>query len=323
MKILAYHPATLDWLVRFPDDFPDAEWALASNPSDVARELPGSEILILANSGCTPELGEIVRRNGDRLKWMHFITAGMERGVAMGLPENVLISHAPGIRANMVAEHAMALLLALVRRLPEIGREQRAHRWSREHISENMGTLEGKTVCIVGLGNIGREVARKLRAFHARPIGVSRKGEAGDEVADVYPRTAIAAAFAQSDAVVVCTMADEGSRRLVSAAALAALKPDALLVNVARGSLVDEKALIAALREGRLGGAGLDVQETEPLPADSPLWDMPNVIISPHSAGTGSSSYIPHRALFAENLARYRSGKPLIHAYRPTGRQTT
>jgi phosphoglycerate dehydrogenase-like enzyme len=317
MKILAYHPTKLDWLVRFPADFPEADWALAGSAPEVARELPGSEVLILANSGCTPELGAVLHRNGSALKWMHFTTAGLERGIAMGLPVNVIVTHAPGIRANMVAEHALALLLALVRRLPEIAREQRGHRWSREHITAAMTTLEGKTVCIVGLGNIGREVAKKLAAFHARVIAVSRKGAAGGDVAEVFPRSRITDAFAQSDAVVICTMADEESRHLIGASALAALKPGARLVNVARGSLVDEAALIEALRAGTLAGAGLDVQEAEPLPSASPLWDLPDVIVSPHSAGGGSSGYDAHRALFAENLGRYRAGKPLIHQYRP------
>jgi phosphoglycerate dehydrogenase-like enzyme len=219
----------------------------------------------------------------------------------------------------MVAEHALALLLALTRRLPEMAREQRAHRWERDAIGATMRTLEESTVCVVGLGNIGRDVARRLKAFHARVIAVSREGVANDDIAEVFPRTRLGEAFAQADAVVLCTAADAASRQLIGKPALAALKPHAFLVNVARGALVDEPALIEALREGRLAGAALDVQATEPLPESSPLWDLPNVIVSPHTAGAGSSGYPGHRALFAENLARYLGGQPLKNEVRAVG----
>jgi phosphoglycerate dehydrogenase-like enzyme len=311
--IIALHHAVDDpWLHRFPQDFPEHEWRLAFSPADAERALAGAEILLLANRACTPEFGAILHR-APALKWIHFTTAGMERGIAMGLPEHVRISHSPGIKASMVAEHAIALLLALVRRLPYIGREQRAHRWERDAISDEIDTLEEKTVCIVGLGHIGRDIARKLRAFGAKVIAVSRAGKAGGDVAEVFPRERAAEALSRSDAVILCTQADVSNRHFLGDAAFAALKPGGYVVNVARGSLIDERAMIGALQTGRLAGAGLDVQETEPLPATSPLWDIPNLILSPHSAGAGSSGYVAHRALFAENLARYVAGSPLLN----------
>jgi phosphoglycerate dehydrogenase-like enzyme len=244
---------------------------------------------------------------------MYFSSSGIERGVAMGIPEGVRVTNSTGVKATMVSEHAVTLLLALVRQLPECQAHQRARRYTRQETNAKLRTLEDATVCVVGRGAIGREIVRKLRAFDARPIAVSRTTvEPGDLVA-VYPRERIREALAKADAVVICTAGDETSYRLVGAAELAALKPAAYLVNVARGEIVDEAALIAALRSGRLAGAGLDVNEVEPLPADSPLWDMPTVILSPHVAGGGSTGYFMHKKLFMQNLERLRGGSPLIN----------
>jgi phosphoglycerate dehydrogenase-like enzyme len=281
----------------------------------MAAAAPQAEILLVTNRACTPALGDLLRRKAQRLRWIHFLTAGIDRGLAMGLPAGIRVSYSAGVKAPMVAEHALALLLALVRRLADIAREQQAHRWSREEISARIRTLDGATVCILGFGNVGRDVARKLSPFGARVIAVSRAAESGAGLVQVFPRAQMHRALALSDAVMVCTKAEEGGAPLLDAKALGALKPGALIVNVARGSLIDEAALIEALRQGRIAGAGLDVQAIEPLPPDSPLWELPNVIVSPHSAGAGSSGYPGHRGLFAENLRRFGEGAPLLNEY--------
>jgi phosphoglycerate dehydrogenase-like enzyme len=225
----------------------------------------------------------------------------------------VRVSNSTGVKATMVSEHAMSLLLALLRQHHESRFHQAAHRYTREETNAKIRTLEDATVCVIGRGAIGREAVRKLRAFDARVIAVSRDTGDPGELAAVFPRERIREAFAQADAVVICTAGDPSSFHLVGAAELAAMKPTAYLVNVARGEIIDEPALIAALREGRIAGAGLDVYETEPLPAESPLWGLPNVITSPHVAGGGSTGYPSHRRLFAENLERYKAGQPLIN----------
>jgi phosphoglycerate dehydrogenase-like enzyme len=183
----------------------------------------------------------------------------------------------------------------------------------REETNAKMRTLEGATVCVIGRGAIGREVVRKLKAFDARPIAVSRTTSDAGDLAAVFPRERIREALAEADAVVIVTAGDESSFHLIGSAEFAAMKPTAYMVNTARGEIIDETALIAALRSRRIAGAGLDVFETEPLPADSPLWDMPNVIMSPHIAGGGSDGYFMHRKLFAENLERLTQGQPLIN----------
>ena len=314
MKAVLYTYASDDPLGKFAVDFPELDWAVVRSPQEMGREAADADIIVLANRVCTPELGAAIRGNASpALRWMHFLTAGLDRGIAMGLPAGVLVSNATGVKAPVVAEHAVTLLLAVARRIPEIHSNQLAHRWLRDETSPRMRSLDGMTVCIVGLGNIGREIARKLAAFNVTSIGVSRAGKAEGEVAAVYPRERLAEAAAQSDAIIVATSADEDSIRLVGATTFRAMKRGGLLVNIARGPIIDEPALIAALESGEVGGAGLDVQMREPLPADSPLWDMPNVIVSPHVAGTGSSDYDAQKALFAKNLERFKTARPLIN----------
>lgn len=292
-------------------------WTLASSPDDVGAVIADADILVLSNRVCTPDLGRALRGATPSLRWIHFITAGIERGLAMGLPSQARVSNASGLKRRTVAEHALALLLALMRRLPELQAAQRAHAWRRDEVQRRLSSLEGKTVCVVGMGAIGREVARKLRAFDARLVAVSRKGKSGPDFEAVFPRERLRDGIATADAVVICTSADPSSRHLIGAPELAAMKPDAYLVNIARGMIVDEAALVQALRTKRIGGAALDVTEVEPLRSDSPLWDLPNVIVSPHVAGAGAPDYDAQRALFAANLERFCANEPLLNQCLP------
>ena len=314
MHILLHHIHDDGWQRNFAADFPDHAWTFAFSPSEVAPALATAEVLLITNRACTPELGQLLAV-APRLKWIHFLTAGIDRGIAMGFPPPVRVSYSSGVKAPMVSEHAIALLLALVRQLPAIAQLQSEKRWEREEISARMRTLEDATVCIVGLGQIGREIARKLKVFGARVIGVSRNPSADENIVEVFARARLPVALAQADAVVLCTQADDASRHMLGEAALAHIKRGALLVNIARGSLVDQRALIAALERGTLGGAALDVQEREPLPPDDPLWSAPNLIVSPHSAGAGSEGYSGYRNVFADNLRRFIAGEPLRNEF--------
>ena len=244
---------------------------------------------------------------------MFFSSSGVERGVAAGIPAGVRVTNSRGVKATMVAEHAMTLLLALLRQLPECQALQRAHLYRRQETNGKLKTLEDTTVCVIGRGAIGREIVRKLKAFDAQPIAVSRTAADPGDLAAVYPRERITEGLTRADAVIICTAGDESSFRLIGEREIAAMKPTAYIVNVARGEIINEAALVAALAGGRLAGAGLDVNETEPLPADSALWDMPNVILSPHVAGGGSTGYFMHRNLFKQHLERLRAGQPLIN----------
>jgi len=320
MKAVLYPFRATDPIVGLVRDFPQLEWAVVASPAEVAGAIGDAAILVTSNRVCSAAYGEALARcAGASLRWIHFTSAGIDSGLRMGLPAWATVTNATGVKAAMVSEHALALMLALVRRLPDLAADQRARRWRHDDAMAKVGTLAGAVVCIVGLGAIGRAVARKAKAFDACVIAVSRTGMAGDGVDEVYPRPRMAQALARSDAVVICTSSDTESFHLIDAAALAALRPKALLVNVARGDLLDGAALIDALQAGRLGGAALDVTEVEPLAPESPLWDLPNVVISPHVAGGGSNGYQQQKDLFGRNLLRFSAGEPLLNVCRRAG----
>ena len=301
--------------MRLTREFDSITWETAASPEEVAARLPSADILILNNRICTPELGAAIRHaRRARLSWIHFITAGVEMGLAMGLPRGVLVSSAAGTNGPVLAEHAVTLLLASMRRFGDIHRGQVAHEWRRMKIFQAIRSLEGARVCIIGLGAVGREVARKLRAFDAEVIAVSRGGE-DPNVSKVYSREEICVALAQSDALVICTNSDASTHHLIRARELAAMKPGGFVVNMARGEIIEEPALVEALRSGHVAGAGLDVTEGEPPAKDNPLWDLPSVILSPHvsGGGAGKGAYQRQADLFRENLRRYTAAEPLLN----------
>lgn len=309
----AFHAG--DRLLRLLDDFSEISWSVAHSPAEVASRVAGVDILVLNNRICTPTLGAAIRNGAtERLAWIHFVTSGVELGLAMGLPAHPRVSSAAGTNGPILAEHAMALLLGAMRRFGDIHRGQMAHEWRRHDISNAIRGLEGACVCIIGLGAVGRELARKLRAFDANVIAVSRDGH-DPNVPRVYSRERMIDALGAADAVVICTNSEASSHHLIGARELAAMKQGGFIVNMARGEIIDEPALIEALRSGHIAGAGLDVTEGEPPSRDNPLWDMTNVILSPHVSGGGSGegSYQRQRALFAENLARFQRGEPLVN----------
>ena len=298
---------------------PEIEWTVSRDHAGLVAAAADADILLLNNRMCTPQLGQELREHmTGRLKWIHFTTAGVELGLAMGLPPGVPVTCSSGINGPILAEHAMTLLLAIKRQLSAIKAGQNAHEWRRLQTVESMSSLEGATVCLFGLGAVGHDLVRKLRAFDARVIAVSRAG-ADPAIDRVYPREKLHEALADSDAIILCTNSDRSSYHMIDAAALAALKKGAVIINVARGELIDEPALIAALRSGHIAAAGLDVTEPEPPLPDNPLFDLPNVILSPHCAGGGSPAGTARRqaALFADNLSRFLAGKPLLNLINP------
>jgi phosphoglycerate dehydrogenase-like enzyme len=235
-----------------------------------------------------------------RLRWMQSASAGSDHPVFARFAERgVRLDFGIGTSAASIAQTAMLYLLALARDLPEFAAAQRDHRWEPRHTTD----LGDMVIGIIGLGSIGAEVARLVSAFGARVIGV-RRSPTGDEPCETWPEERRDELLGLADAVIVCTPLTDATRRSIGAAEFAAMRPGALFVNVGRGECVDEEALIAALASGHLGGAGLDVFVTEPLPDDSPLWDMPRVIITPHASGITDRTARSAEALFLRNLSQ-------------------
>jgi phosphoglycerate dehydrogenase-like enzyme len=253
---------------------------------------------------------EAVQRSG-RLRWIHSTAAGVDQ---LLYPEvydrGILVTTSSGIHQPLV-EHVFALLLALVRRLHIAIRNQQARRWDRSRAVG--GEVRGLTVGVLGLGSIGAEVAAKATAFGMRVIGTKRTPGAVPNVERVYPPEALSEVLAAADVVVVALPLTEKTRGLLGEGEFRAMKPGALLINIGRGPIVQEAALIRALQERWIAGAGLDVFEREPLPSDSPLWAIEDVIITPHVSG-GWPGYLDAAVpLFCENLARYLRGAPLLN----------
>ncbi len=257
-----------------------------------------------------PVLAEILARHGEHLRWVHFRRVGIGESI-VGLFQaypRVQLSNGSGASGIAVAEHGIALLLALLKRLPELGDRQREHRWAHEFTAAE---LHAQTACIIGLGDVGLSVARVLRPFGVRLVGVRRQREAAAEVDETYAVEELGAALERSSILIVAPALTSETHHLVGAHELARLPAGALVINIGRGAVVDEAALVSALQGGHLGGAGLDVVEDEPLPAASPLWDMPNVIVTPHSAAHTEATDDRAVQLFLENLARLRRGEAL------------
>lgn len=301
------------WLGRFTTEIPGVTWQ-EFQPEDMHNDaMKDLEVLILSNRLCSPEMGAALKR-AKKLRWVHFFSSGYDQAIVMGMPEGVIASNASSVKGSNISEHVLTLILALKRQLPELSRLQKAHIYNqRQVVREKMVSLEGGTLCIVGLGAIGRAVARKATALGAHVIAVSREAEPDETIKKIYPRAALHEALKIADAVALCTSADSSTHHIIGAAELGVMKNTAVLVNIARGELIDEPALIAALKEKRIAGAGLDVTETEPLPESSPLWDLENVILTPHIANAGADQYKPHRDLFTENLKRLQAGVPLLN----------
>lgn len=242
-----------------------------------------------------------------RLRWIQCMGAGVERLLVPELPAGVRITRAAGIFGPWMAEYTLAWCLWTTQKIDRFRASQRQRRWA----PVDPVPLRGQTLCVVGLGDIGGSIAKLARALGMRVIGVTRSGRGSRDALRVYRTTALRAALARADFVVLTLPLSDETRGLVGPAELAAMKPTAWLLNLARGPIVDEAALLAALRARRIGGAVLDVFDTEPLPTDHPLWGFDNVVVTPHISGPSTPREIG--PIFNDNLRRYAANRPLRH----------
>ncbi len=241
------------------------------------------------------------------LDWFHSMSAGVDSPVfSTFLDRGARLTTSSGASAPPIAGTVMLYLLALSRNLPGWLRAQAAHEWAPAPFRE----LEGQRIVVVGYGPIGQEVVRLATAFRMDPV-VVRRSARGDEPCPVRPLSELGDALSEADAVVVALPLAAETRGIIDATAIAALPPRAVFVNVGRGELVDQAALTDALASGRLAGAGLDVFVPEPLPPDDALWDLPNVIISPHNSGSSNGTTARVAEIFLDNLGRFVRGEPM------------
>lgn len=245
------------------------------------------------------------------LEWLHVFNAGVDHPIFRGFIERgIAFTNSSGGAAEPIAQTAIGGLLMLARGFPAWIESQRRHAW--EPRLGDRDDLRGQTMVVVGLGAIGHHIARLGQALGLHVIGVRRSPRrADDPVDELLPPSELAAVLPRCDWLALACPLTVETRGLIGAEAIARLKTGARIINVARGEVVDQAAMIEALRSGRLGGAYLDVFEQEPLPADSPLWDLPNVIISPHNSAESSGNDERATGFFLRNIPRWAHGEPM------------
>jgi len=307
MRIVLCYPVEPRHVARIQSVWPEAE-IVDAGQEQIAQELPDADVFC-GHAKVPVPWDETVRRG--RLKWIQSSAAGLDHCLVPSVvSSSIVVTSASGVLAKQVADQTLALLLGVLRNLPTFFRAQQ----KREFIRRPTRDLHGARIGIIGLGGNGRHLARVLKAFETTILATDWFPEQKSPFVDeVLPADAIEDLLPRVEALILTAPLTEHTRHMINARRLRLLPKDAVLVNVARGPLVVEGDLVEALKSGHLWGAGLDVTEEEPLPADSPLWDVPNLIITPHVGGQRASRIDDMTDLFCENLRRYRIGKPLAN----------
>lgn len=296
-------PAWTDtYVTRLRETFPGFDIRAAYGPEKAMAHASEAAAYIGIGPKMSPELVAAM----PRLEWVQSLTTGVDNLLAMeAMPAHVAISRVTGVQGPQMAELALAFMLALARRLPQVLAAQGQAIWDRQP----QPLLNGKTVCIFGLGSIAETLALYCKTLGMRVTGVSSR-EAAPNVDAIYPASRLVEAAAEADCLVVLVPLNDRTRHSVGAEVLSAMKPSAFLINIARGGCVDEAALLDALRTGQIAGAGLDVFEAEPLPADNPLWTAPNVILTPHVGGFADTYHEQCWPTVLSNFRTWAEGGP-------------
>lgn len=311
MTVLIHIPTNKAVIPLLEAAFPDVSFTVADSVDDMIARLPEAKALILSNGQYTPEVARAVKETAKKLTWIQFNTSGIDIAAKSGLPDNIPITNAAGASAVAIAEHAMALLMAVARGISHANVARAAKQWSRREMVARELTLEGRTLTLVGLGAIARQIARRAKAFDMKVIGVTRSTEAVPFVDELRPRERLAETATITDVLMPTAVYDSSTKGMIDRKTIMALKPTTIFVNIARGQLVDEAALIEALENNRIFGAGLDVAEVEPPDPNSKLWTLPNVIMTPHSAGGGGGKIGKLADIIIANMKLWLAGKPL------------
>lgn len=301
-----------EWLgPRLQQNFPEHQFIQLADIGDLAKEIVDAEVLV--GWQLRPEQF----KDANKLRWIHATTAAVHQ---LMFPElvasDVRLTNSTEIHGPIVAEHAIALVLALAKGLPLATTYQRQHRWGQQDLWRSFARpreIAGASFGVIGLGAIGRESVRLAKALGMRVIAIREHPDRGAEGADhVFGPAELDQVLEQSDYVLVAAPLTPRTQVLFDDRAFEKMHRDACFVNVSRGALVDENALARALLERKIRAAALDVFQTEPLPADSPLWQLENLFITPHTAALTEKLWERHFVRISENLRRYLSGEPLL-----------
>jgi D-2-hydroxyacid dehydrogenase (NADP+) len=315
LVVCVWHDFTLwrppaDVAVHVRRRYPEMRVVHLPTYDNVPQEIPDTDIFV--GWSLRPKQFAAAKK----LKWIHSTAAGVGQLMYPELRESgIALTNASGIHTTAMAEHVLGFLVALARRFPDALRYQRQSRWAQQEIWDAQlrpRELEGQVLLIVGFGAIGREIARRVRPVGMRIWAVTRSGRADESLADrVLPVARLDEVLHEADFVVLAAPETPQTHRMIGAKQLQQMKPTAFLINVARGTLVDEAALIHTLERRAIAGAALDVTEHEPLPAESPLWALDNVFITPHISAVSEYLWDRQTELLLDNLERWFSGREL------------
>lgn len=294
--------------------FPQIEFVYPNTLDELAEELPETEILVILGTKYNSQVAKLVIEEGKNIRWIQSTTVGVDAFLKLGYPNQAILTKGTGIWDKPVAEHALAFILALKRNIIELERARQSRSWDRERLWGLMGSLTGKTVGIAGYGSIGKEIAKTLCGFDVKIIAYDQfPGVGDDKLIKLYTKGEFSNFLKECDVVILVLPYTKETEYIVDEEQFRYMKPSAILINVGRGKLVRESALVKALEKGQIAGAGIDVFEEEPLPPTSKLWDLPNVILSPHCAAASDNDIINTCRFLKENLKRYLEGQELLY----------
>jgi phosphoglycerate dehydrogenase-like enzyme len=301
-----------EWFVeRLRNQFPGIEFVRLTSYDGIERELVDADVAF------TYSLRPEQFKEAHRLRWIYSPAAAVHQFLFPELiNSDVILTNAREVHGAFVAEHVIALIFALAKRIPQSVRFQEKHLWGQENLwidKRCPQEIAGATVVLVGVGSIGRNVAKRAKALGMHVIAVREHPEKDkpESVDEVFPSSRLEEVLGKADYVVLSAPLTPATQGIIGAKQLKAMQPGSYVINVGRGPLIDEAALIDALQQRRIAGAALDVFDKEPLPKDSPFWDMENVLVTPHTAGMNKNLWERHFALFSENLRRFMEGQPL------------
>jgi phosphoglycerate dehydrogenase-like enzyme len=300
-----------DEITRLVAALPDDEVVSAREPDERQRAFPSADVLFATKIRGDEFLA------APHVRWMHSSAVGVGPLLPAEVVEApVVVSNSKGVHSEAIAEHAVALMLALRRSLHLARDRQAARVWAQAELQARaVPVAEASEVLVVGLGSIGLRIATMCAGLGMRVTGVRRDAARPlpPALTHVFPPERLRDALPTADVVILAAPQTDDTRSIIGREELAVMKPSAFLVNIARGKLVDDAALVEALEAGRIAGAGLEAFRREPLPGDSPYWRLPNVLVSPHTASFAGDYWAPVVDLFLENLRRFKAGEPLLN----------
>ncbi len=308
MKLIVANGWDPQGLEDVKKDFPSIEWVDGKTPEAMSEHIVDAEVVY----GHVNSDHMKVAKN---LKWVHSHSAGVDW--VLRVPElvesDVVVTNTTGGHANTISEHTIGMLISLTRGFPHLSRAQQERRWAQPLEFTPIG-LSGRTMGIVGLGNIGSAIARVAEAMQMRVIAVdARNLENPKHVEACWGLDQLPKVLSESDVVVVTVPFTPETKDMIGKAQISQMKDQSYLIGISRGGIINEEALSEALTSGKLAGAAVDVTAVEPLPSEDPLWDAPNLIITPHCCGTSEQTFREVTEFLRTNLNRYLAGEPLVN----------